>query len=440
MDYSILPEPSLMRVMYDAMINGFSFPDDSYAYMIILYARYHGKSFRIALPYYKKMIILSDPDLFLELIKQDGNKNTLSEIWPIQWFYRKNPSDTKPLGFVNADDEWRMRKRMTRELISKTTNLQPYEAQMRRISDECMISKQFSSLNLHRKCQYLVTEVCMFMLLGRHMNLFTLTPNPLCIKMLKSIEIENDAIGKIWYRPESQSLYEPYESLARQVLIDTRELFNSDENKGLWTEFNKCPVKHTADFIGILFTAPSTFTVFLQWLMYCLARYPHTQESLRKDESGEYLKALMREQHRRFPGASGLIRTATATEELVAFMRFRQMDQSYVNGDPQLFLPERWLSKLEQVNNYRDYLNPSISPIQTVAEPHESLTHALFAHSFGYGKRQCVALTLLPFVCNIILKSLVETYELRGVSSKTRAIQHMTIDPQPDPEIQFILR
>ena len=111
----------------------------------------------------------------------------------------------------------------------------------------------------------------------------------------------------------------------------------------------------------------------LQLLLWCLARYPHAQERLRReirDVVGEapltadalakmhYLRAVLREQHRLHytvalglrecldedvPISNGLMLPKGAF--VFFFGGILPMDPAYVRGDPTLFLPERWLNR-----------------------------------------------------------------------------------------------
>ena len=261
----------------------------------------------------------------------------------------------------------------------------------------------------------------------------------------------------------------------------------------------------TTDFLSVLNASVDTSSSVLQNMVWSIARYPHVQERLRLEVARvvgdgpitaealaemHYLKAVNREQHRLHWAAQGTVRIEghdvvlkngmhIPAGSLIAFGQEPfQMDPAMVNGDPQLFLPERWLDregkfdrgrlgreremdtgesakvtdsgsspdpgeKLGRVADYRDTVasGPGAKRSVDVLAPSAKLKHPLMMTPFGVGPRQCIGGRLATTEIAIAVADVVRNFDLLPPSPKSKHALVGTFGlPWPDPEIQFVSR
>jgi cytochrome P450 len=224
------------------------------------------------------------------------------------------------------------------------------------------------------------------------------------------------------------------------------------------------------NLVTLLQAGVDTTSNTLVWTLYELAKRPHVQERLRRElreaiglegDGGynrshmsdlPYLKAFLREVQRTNPAAAGTMRRFPFDVEAGGYVLEKNtiilwnqeayaFDEGLLGGDPNEFVPERWLAA-EVASKLYDDLDPR-KPVHVdgfdVPAPAPILSNPLMTTAFMVGPRMCVGARIAQNEIHSLVSKLCRDFELSldPPNQQIERVPKLLMTPDPAPRIRF---
>jgi len=437
-----------------------------------------------------------DPEIFMSILRQEWSlpHGAAPHIWPFRVYYRHKSPDVFPMSMLQGE-EWRK----PRHTI-QTHMFSPQAADSFQPGINQVVEDAAEYLRKYDPCpedfnQFLMNvsfEMLAQVLLDRRMGLVSIPTEKDDHSMADEHQFVTSAVdsfhalGVLLLKPEWSNLtllrclpvWNKFERNTDQVWdIGMRWLKEAEEAGSEVAFVNKLAgqgkmerQERLVNLLTLLQAGVDTTSNSLAWTLYELAKRPEIQEKLRQElrqaleaEDGAYhrkhmsklpyLKAVMREIQRFTPAAAGTLRRLpfdvqagdyVLEEGSLIFWNQEpySSDPELLGGDPDEFVPERWLAA-EELSKRDDDLHPrrpvKVDGFDDVLAPAPILSHPLMTTAFSVGPRMCVGARIAQNEIHSVVAKLCYdfVFYLDPPDQKVERVQKLLMTPDPAPRIRF---
>ena len=523
-----IPQSGRLRSLYDVIFGGYFNQGLSVEPLFReLHKRHQSDVFAVDFGTGQPIYVLLDPDDFMAVLRAEWSvpRGAAATQWPLVQMYADlgytsdNPDPTKrnPFAF-EIGEPWKAGRHLYQIEMFRTSSIDQYVPVLGEVAKDAVkyLEKNKGKMTLEDFCNKVAFEMVASVLLGQRMGLLTDTSTPLTRQLVTNALATFRLIGPLTTTsmekgkktPEWKQVLEHWR-LTLEAGLELVKQSESSEADSVVSRVRgknkKLAAEHiSSDMASLLAAGVDTTSNVMQNCLWALARYPHTQQRLREEVQAKvgsgpitaealadmpYLKAFSREQHRLHYAATATTRiladepvavpsgyTLPPRTMVMAYSYLYHTDPKHIHGDPNLFLPERWLDKaggydrnkgggvhassaeataaatttesasptpgekLSVVSNYQDLntMGPNETKKVDVFAPSLKVKHALFETPFGLGPRQCIGGRLATAEIHVLMTELVRSFKLTEPNKNTKVREVLFRQPYPDPAIKYV--
>ncbi|KAG7365365.1 cytochrome P450 [Nitzschia inconspicua] len=448
--------------------------------------REHGNVVRLWA--FQEMYNIFDPEIFMGILRQEWALpyGAAPNMWPFQVYYKQKCADTMPLMLLQGE-EWKTPRHAMQTHMFSPKAADSYQPGINQVvKDASSYLKYNPKPDLNEFLMNVSFEMLAQVLLDRRMGLLRTDQNDKSMtdekQFVESAVVAFHALGELLLTPDiikSPTILRFFPvwnkletSMDRVWDIGMKWLEQAEQEQSEVAFFTKLEAQGQMDrqerlvnLVTFLQAGVDTTSNSLAWAVLELARRPKVQERLRQelnetiDEGVDYhrqyklpyLKAFMREVQRRSPAAVGNMRKLPYDVQAGDYVLQKDSlilwnqdvyatDPDLLGGDPNEFIPDRWLA-YDQVENVKE-LNPR-QPIAVdgfdVLAPAPILSHPLMTTAFGVGPRMCVGSRVAQNEMHSFLSQIVRDYEFEmdPPEQEIQRVAKLLQVPDPFPQIRF---
>jgi cytochrome P450 len=471
-----IPRDGKLRTMYDLVFGGYfdkNKPLGMHPYIDAVRAR-HGDVFELKLDKNDPLVILNSPDDFMTVLRAEWAKpmGAASSSWPLVEYYKdrgydKDGGKEAPFGVHPGDERWKKGRHAIQPEMFRHSTIDAFVPVLQNSAEDACkwIAQQPNATpTLADLTNRMAFEMIATVLIGKRMGLVTNQETEhtkrfvfhaqRAFHLMGVLQLMNPANGKkdaSW--PTFLADWDVVNESGAEMLEDAEREGKDGVLTRLMPKGKLSRERIKTELAGLLGAGVDTTSSVMQNCVYSVARYPHVQQRLREEvlrvigpkgspitaeklKECHYLRAVNREQHRRHHTAAQNLRIedfpiklrdgefeVPANRVIIFSQSAYAFDPVLLNGDPDLFLPERWLDKQGKYCKVRGGTNSAAAASEDGAEdqdqtpaegellgsvqyadlkhgagsksvnvfaPSLKVRHVLLETPFGIGPRQCI--------------------------------------------------